>query len=210
MTADDDLTHPPRRTQSCPRRQAAGLFPHRRCAAIAENLDHLSRRRRLRHDQVGSRCARLCARAHAGDLRCRRRKPKRADRDRTGPRSGNTARRRRRPGHRELGRGGSIFVAARFYAARRQRHAEPARARTGARQHAPLGLPLSAGRCRRQPRRGLTGRSRRRELCHRRARRERPAQARRDDVGESAPRAGRDRARHARRLSPASSRCASN
>jgi ribosomal protein RSM22 (predicted rRNA methylase) len=47
-----------------------------------------------------------------------------------------------------------------------------------ARDPAPLRLPLSAGRCRHQPRRGLRSRSRRRELCHRRARRERPAQAR--------------------------------
>ena len=139
-----DLTHPPRRTQSRARRQAAGLFPHRRRAAVAEDLDHLSRRRRLRHDQVRGRCARLCAGAHAGDLRCRRRKPECADRDRAGPRSRNIARRRRRPGHRELGRRGGLFVAAGFHAARCQRHAEPAGARTGARQLAPLGLPLSA------------------------------------------------------------------
>ena len=64
------------------------------------------------------------------------------------------ARCRRRTGHGELGRGGSVFVAHGIYAARCQRRAAHAGAGSGRRQRAPARHDLSA---RRGPRRAGRG-----------------------------------------------------
>ena len=82
-----------------------GLSRNDAAGRAAADLADLSRRRRLRRDQVGDRCAGLCAGADARDLcRCDR-KPERARRDHAGFRarkacSMSAPGRERRPGPR--------------------------------------------------------------------------------------------------------------
>ena len=129
-----DLTRPPRRTESRARRQAAGLFAQRRRDPRRLDLENLSRRRRLRRDPVGDRCAGLRAGADARDLCRGHGEPERALRDQAGLRTKNPARCRRRTGHSDMGGGGSLPVAARLCVARRQRRPSHARAQPLQRQ----------------------------------------------------------------------------
>ena len=153
----DDLTRPSRRTESRARRQAARLFAQRRRRPRRVDLEDLSRRRRLRRHPLGERRAGLCAGADARDLRRGHREPQCADRDQAGLRAGKPARCRRRAGHRDLGRGRCLPVAAEFHAAGRQRRVARAGAGTGARQHAAARHRL---RARRSPRRAGESRCR--------------------------------------------------
>ncbi len=124
MTAEiDDLTRPPRRTESCARRQAARAFraatPPAAPASISQTYRDGGGSGAIR---IGGRCARLCAGADARDLCRGHGQPECA-----GARSGQTLRRnssarcRRRAGNGDLGCGRSLSVTAGFRTARRQR-----------------------------------------------------------------------------------------
>ena len=112
----------------------------------------------------------------------------------------NPARYRRRAGHGELGRGGSIFLAARLHAARRQRRAAQAGARPRQREFSPARTQLRTRRGPQLPDQGRSRRPRRRQLRDRRTQRSRTERARRADVGKDPRYAAGGRTRHAGRL----------
>ena len=87
MTRANDLTRPPRRTESRARRQAARFFAQRRRRPRRIDLENLSRRRRLRRHPLGSRRTGLCAGADARDLCRGDGQPERARRGQAGLRA---------------------------------------------------------------------------------------------------------------------------
>jgi len=164
MTASDDRSRSSCRTQNRARGPAARRFARRRGRACRNDLADLPRWRRLRRDQVRGRCARLCAGADARDLRRGDRKPERALRNQAGLRAGKPARCRCRSGNRDMGRGASIFVADKLYAAGCQHRLAGAGAGSRPRQRAASRLEIPTRRSRRRAGRCRGGRPCRGEL----------------------------------------------